>query len=149
MYNTFENYMDATLVELLSDAPINNFYNKIANDIQKESLVHAPVVIPQYVYHITTKDKLPSILSANALISPLRAIYVCPTLEDLLEFIPFMPKTHGIENVILKIDTSLSIQSNWSISHDHNRKYINADALIYYSHQLVFNTPPEIISLSI
>lgn len=149
MYNTFKKYMNPTLVELLREAAINNLYNKIVNDIEEESLLLTPVIIPQYVYHLTAKDNLPSILSTNALISPLRTIYVCPTLEDLIEFIPFMPKIHGTENIILKIDTSSSVQSNWSISHDHNRKYINADALIYCSSKLEFSTPPEIIFLPI
>nr|WP_307990098.1 hypothetical protein [uncultured Niameybacter sp.] len=147
MYNIFEKYMNPTLVALLKEAAIDNLYKQITSTIEKESLANTPVVIPQYVYHLTAKDNLPSILSANALISPLKTIYVCPTLEDVVEFIPFMSKIHGTENVILKIDTSSSVQSNWSISHDHNRKYINAGALIYYSSKLEFSTPPEIISL--
>lgn len=149
MYNTFEKYMNPTLVELLRDAAINNLYNKIVNDIEEESLLLAPVVIPQYVYHLTAKDNLPSILSANALISPLKTIYVCPTLEDLIEFIPFMPKIHATEHIILKIDTSLSEYRNWAISCDHNQKFINAEALVYYSDKLVFSKPPEIISFTI
>ena len=149
MYNTFAKYMNPTLVELLREAAINNLYNKIVNDIEEESLVHAPFVIPQYVYHVTPKDNLPNILSTNTLTSPLKTIYVYPTLEDLLAFIPFMPKIHVTEHFILKIDTSLSEYSNWDISYDHNRKFINAEALVYYSDKLVFSKPPEIIPLAI
>lgn len=149
MYNTFEKYMNPTLVALLKEAAINNLYKQITSTIEKESLVNAPVVIPQYVYHLTAKDNLPSILGTNALISPSRTIYVCPTLEDLIEFIPFMPKIHATEHIILKIDTSLSEYRNWAISYDHNQKFINAEALVYYSHKLVFSKPPEIISFTI
>lgn len=105
--------------------------------------------IPKYVYHITHNQNVDSILSHQALTSSFNAIYACPTIKDIVTFAPYIIKSTPNEYVLLKISTQFSNPENWAISYDHNRKFINADSLVYKASHLYFKDEFELISLGI
>lgn len=105
--------------------------------------------IPNYVYHITHKQNIDSILSQQALTSSFDAIYACPTIKDIVSFAPYIIKSAPKNYVILKISTQFTSPENWANSYDHNRKFINADSLVYKASHLYFKNQFELISLGI
>ncbi len=92
--------------------------------------------IPKYVYHLTHKNNLESIVHQDALISTTNMVYVCPTKQDIAAFAPLIIKTDLSDYVLLKIDTLDTISQLWDVSRDHNESYIAAKAFVYHSSEL-------------
>ena len=92
--------------------------------------------MPKYVYHLTHKNNIPSIMCDDALRSSTNTIYVCPTKRDIAYFAPLIVKSNLSDYVLFKINTRGTTPKLWSVSTDHNRKFINADSFVYHSPEL-------------
>ena len=81
-------------------------------------------------YHYTTKKGLDGIFRTHEINSDL-GNYVCPTIEDGLQFLAFQlnNKLMDISDARLIVFTT---DTHLEVSEDHNRDFINADAFVSY-----------------
>lgn len=85
----------------------------------------------KYYYHYTNRENFNSISKSLKIDSESGINFVCPTIEDCMEFISFYDSIgfiSGEDSIIIKFTTDTLLQQ----STDHNANVIKAKALCSY-----------------